>query len=215
MAEVARLSGGERRRTMLAAVLRASDDLLLLDEPTNHLDIEAISWLAGYLREFGRSYVVVTHDRWFLDAVCERTWELADGQVHAYEGGGTRSPRWPGPSGPGWPRRRTSGGATCCARSWPGCGAGRLPLTSKPKFRIAAATALIADELPPRDGVELTRLAATRLGKTVIELEDVTVTASRRAVSARCWTTSHGSSGRATGSAWWASTAAARPPCCE
>ncbi|HEY1618966.1 MAG TPA: ATP-binding cassette domain-containing protein, partial [Streptosporangiaceae bacterium] len=86
-ADIGRLSGGERRRTMLAAALRADHDLLLLDEPTNHLDIEAISWLAGYLREYGKSYVVVTHDRWFLDAVCERTWELAGGQVHAYEGG--------------------------------------------------------------------------------------------------------------------------------
>ncbi|HXB48370.1 MAG TPA: ATP-binding cassette domain-containing protein, partial [Streptosporangiaceae bacterium] len=75
-ADVRQLSGGERRRTALAALLRRSYDLLLLDEPTNHLDIEAISWLAGYLRQYATSYVIVTHDRWFLDAVTEETWEL-------------------------------------------------------------------------------------------------------------------------------------------
>jgi ABC transport system ATP-binding/permease protein len=178
-AELARLSGGERRRTMLAAVLRGSDDLLLLDEPTNHLDIEAISWLAGYLREFGKSYVVVTHDRWFLDAVCERTWELADGQVHAYEGGYSayvlaRAERARLAEAADVRRRNLLRKELAWLRRGPPA------RTSKPKFRIAAATALIADEPPPRDGVELTRLAATRLGKTVIELEDVTVRAGQR-----------------------------------
>jgi ABC transport system ATP-binding/permease protein len=174
-AEVSRLSGGERRRTMLAAVLRASDDLLLLDEPTNHLDIEAISWLAGYLREFGKSYVVVTHDRWFLDAVCEKTWELAGGQVHAYEGGYSayvlaRAERARLAEAADIRRRNLLRKELAWLRRGPPA------RTSKPKFRIAAATELIADEPPPRDGVELTRLAAARLGKTVIELEDVTVT---------------------------------------
>ncbi len=163
---------------MLAAVLRASDDLLLLDEPTNHLDIEAISWLAGYLREFGQSYVVVTHDRWFLDAVCERTWELADGQVHAYEGGYSayvlaRAERARLAEAADFRRRNLLRKELAWLRRGPPA------RTSKPKFRIAAATALIADEPPPRDGVELTRLAGARLGKTVIELEDVTVTASQ------------------------------------
>src|SRR5260370_21862390 len=82
-----RLSGGERRRVALAALLLGSHDLLLLDEPTNHLDLEAIRWLAEYLRDQARAVVVVTHDRWFLDAVTERTWEVAAGQVHSYEGG--------------------------------------------------------------------------------------------------------------------------------
>ena len=178
-AEIGRLSGGERRRAMLAAVLRASDDLLLLDEPTNHLDIEAISWLAGYLREYGRSYVVVTHDRWFLDAVCERTWELADGQVHAYEGGYSayvlaRAERARLAEAADVRRRNLLRKELAWLRRGPPA------RTSKPKFRIAAATALIADEPPARDGVELTRLAAARLGKTVIELEDVTVTSGPR-----------------------------------
>jgi ABC transport system ATP-binding/permease protein len=174
-AQVTQLSGGERRRTMLAAVLRVPHDLLLLDEPTNHLDIEAIRWLAGYLREFGRSYVVVTHDRWFLDEVCERTWELADGQVHAYDGGYSayvlaRAERARLAQAADQRRRNLLSKELAWLRRGPPA------RTSKPKFRIEAASALIADEPAPRDGVELTSLAAARLGKTVFDLKDVSVT---------------------------------------
>jgi ABC transport system ATP-binding/permease protein len=174
-AQVTQLSGGERRRTMLAAVLRVPHDLLLLDEPTNHLDIEAIRWLAGYLREFGRSYVVVTHDRWFLDEVCERTWELADGQVHAYEGGYSayvlaRAERMRLAQAADQRRRNLLRKELAWLRRGPPA------RTSKPKFRIEAATALTADEPEARDGVELTSLAAARLGKTVFDLKDVSVT---------------------------------------
>src|SRR5699024_5462184 len=91
-ATVARLSGGERRRVALARLLVTDHDLLVLDEPTNHLDLHAITWLAGHLVErFSgqrrRALVVVTHDRWFLDEVCDRTWEVHGGTVTAYEGG--------------------------------------------------------------------------------------------------------------------------------
>jgi ABC transport system ATP-binding/permease protein len=178
-AEVSQLSGGEKRRTALAALLRRSYDLLLLDEPTNHLDIEAISWLAGYLREYAPSYVVVTHDRWFLDAVTEQTWEVADGQVHSYEGGYSayvlaRAERSRIAAAMDTRRRNLLRKELAWLRRGPPA------RTSKPKFRIEAATALIADEPPPRDGVELHRLAASRLGKTVIELADVTVEAGQR-----------------------------------
>ena len=178
-ADVARLSGGERRRTALAALLRSSHDLLLLDEPTNHLDIEAITWLAGYLREFATSYVVVTHDRWFLDAVTERTWEVADGQVHSYEGGYSayvlaRAERARIAAATDARRRNLLRKELAWLRRGPPA------RTSKPKFRIDAANALIADEPPPRDGVEMARLAAARLGKTVIELEDVSVRVGQR-----------------------------------
>jgi ATP-binding cassette subfamily F protein uup len=178
-APVSRLSGGERRRTMLAAVLRTPHDLLLLDEPTNHLDIEGIRWLAGYLREFGRGYVVVTHDRWFLDEVCERTWELADGRVHPYDGGYSayvlaRAERARLAEAADQRRRNLLRKELAWLRRGPPA------RTSKPRFRIDAATALIAGEPPPRDGVELTQLATARLGKTVIELSGVTVTAAGR-----------------------------------
>jgi ABC transport system ATP-binding/permease protein len=178
-ADVRRLSGGERRRAALAALLRGSDDLLLLDEPTNHLDIEAITWLAAYLREYASSYVVVTHDRWFLDAVTERTWEVADGQVHSYEGGYSayvlaRAERARITAAMDTRRRNLLRKELAWLRRGPPA------RTSKPKFRIEAATELIADEPPPRDGVELARLAAARLGKTVVELENVTVSVGRR-----------------------------------
>jgi ATP-binding cassette subfamily F protein uup len=178
-ADVRQLSGGERRRTALAALLRRDYDLLLLDEPTNHLDIEAITWLAGYLREYAPSYVVVTHDRWFLDAVTEQTWEVAGGQVHAYEGGYSayvlaRAERARIAAAMDARRRNLLRKELAWLRRGPPA------RTSKPQFRIDAATALIADEPPPRDGVELNRLAAARLGKTVVELEDVTVSAGGR-----------------------------------
>jgi ABC transport system ATP-binding/permease protein len=178
-ADSERLSGGERRRTALAALLRGTHDLLLLDEPTNHLDIEAIRWLAGYLREHGRAYVVVTHDRWFLDTVSERTWEVADGQVRSYEGGYSayvlaRAERARIAEAEDQSRRNLLRKELAWLRRGPPA------RTSKPKFRIEAATALIADEPAPRDGVELARMATARLGKTVIELADVTVSAAGR-----------------------------------
>ncbi len=168
------LSGGEHRRVALAALLRGSYDLLLLDEPTNHLDIEAIGWLAGYLSTLGKAFVVVTHDRWFLDAVCDRTWELADGQVHAYEGGYSayvlaKAERARLAAATEQRRQNLMRKELAWLRRGPPA------RTSKPKFRIEAATALIADEPAARDGVELSRLAAVRLGKTVLEAEGLTV----------------------------------------
>src|SRR5215831_5308455 len=175
-ADVSQLSGGERRRTALAALLRGSYDLLLLDEPTNHLDIEAIRWLAGYLRSCGAAFVVVTHDRWLLDEVCDRTWELDGGRVHSYEGGYSayvlaRAERARIAEAAGQRRRNLLRKELAWLRRGPPA------RTSKPRFRLEAATALIAGEPAPRDGVELSRLAAARLGKTVIELTDVSVTA--------------------------------------
>ena len=171
-ADVRTLSGGEQRRTGLAGLLLGSYDLLLLDEPTNHLDIEAITWLAGYLRQHAPSYVVVTHDRWFLDEVTEETWEVAGGQVHAYEGGYSayvlaRAERARLAAAADQRRRNLLRKELAWLRRGPPA------RTSKPKFRIEAANDLIVGEPPPRDGVELARLAAARLGKTVIELDDV------------------------------------------
>jgi ATP-binding cassette subfamily F protein uup len=178
-AETARLSGGERRRVALAALLRGSYDLLLLDEPTNHLDIEAIGWLAGYLTAYVKTFVVVTHDRWFLDTVSDETWEVADGQVYPYEGGYSayvlaKAERVRLAASADQRRRNLLRKELAWLRRGPPA------RTSKPKFRIDAATALIADEPAPRDGVELSRLAAARLGKTVIELTDVTAEAGGR-----------------------------------
>jgi ATP-binding cassette subfamily F protein uup len=173
------LSGGEGRRVALAALLATPRDLLLLDEPTNHLDIEAISWLAGFLRRHAAAYVVVTHDRWFLDETCDRTWEVAGGQVHAYQGGYSayvlaRAER-ARISGATERRRRN-----LLRKELAWLRRGPPARTSKPQFRIDAATALIGAEPPPRDTVELTRMATARLGKTVLEILGVTVTAGPR-----------------------------------
>jgi ABC transport system ATP-binding/permease protein len=174
-----RLSGGERRRVALAALLRRTHDLVLLDEPTNHLDLDAVQWLAGYLAEHVRSFVVVTHDRWFLDTVTDRTWEVADGRVHAYDGGYSayvlaRAERARIAEATDQRRRNLLRKELAWLRRGPPA------RTSKPKFRVEAATALIAGEPPPRDTVELSRLATARLGKTVLELEDVSVEAGQR-----------------------------------
>ncbi len=179
----ARLSGGERRRVGLASLLVAERDVLLLDEPTNHLDIEAIDWLGRHLRDRagnGQSaVVVVSHDRWLLDLVCERTWEVDRGRVHSAEGGYSAYVLAEAE------RERTEEAAERRRRNlarkelaWLQRGA--RARTTKAKFRVEAANALIAAEPPPRDTVELTRLATARLGKTVIELEDVSVSAGPR-----------------------------------
>jgi ABC transport system ATP-binding/permease protein len=174
-----RLSGGEARRVALASLLAGQHDLLLLDEPTNHLDVEAVAWLAGFLREQGTAMVVVTHDRWFLDAATAATWELADGRLHAYEGGYAayvlaRAERARIADATERRRRNLLRKELAWLRRGPPA------RTSKPQFRIDAANALIADEPPARDGVELVRLAAARLGKTVIDTFDVSARAGDR-----------------------------------
>ena len=176
-----RLSGGEARRVTLAALLRRDHDLLLLDEPTNHLDIEGIRWLAGYLRDYARTFVVVTHDRWFLDAVTDRTWEVTDGRVHSFDGGYSayvlaRAERARVAEAADQRRRNLLRKELAWLRRGPPA------RTSKPKFRIDAATALIEGEPAPRDGVELSRLATARLGKTVLDLEDVSVSVAGQAL---------------------------------
>jgi ABC transport system ATP-binding/permease protein len=178
-AQAERLSGGESRRVALAALLLGDHDLLLLDEPTNHLDVEAVDWLARFLAGLGKALVVVTHDRWFLDAVCERTWEIADGQLHAYDGGYAayvlaRAERTRIADAAQRRRRNLLRKELAWLRRGPPA------RTSKPQFRIEAANALIADEPAPRNGVELVRLATARLGKTVIDAEDLTIQAGKR-----------------------------------
>ena len=171
---VGQLSGGERRRVALAALLVRNPQLLLLDEPTNHLDVEGIDWLASWLRQRRGALVVVTHDRWFLDSVCEQTWEVAQGAVHRYDGGYAayvlaRAERERQLAATEDRRRNLLRKELAWLRRGPPA------RTSKPQFRIDAANALIADEPPPRDTVELQRVAATRLGKDVYDVEHVTV----------------------------------------
>ncbi|HEY2298281.1 MAG TPA: ABC-F family ATP-binding cassette domain-containing protein [Jatrophihabitans sp.] len=186
-ADVETLSGGERRRVALASALVQQAELLVLDEPTNHLDVEGVTWLAGYLTQRRGALLVVTHDRWFLDAVVARTWEIADATVRQNDGGYAayvlaRAER----------ARRAS--ATEARRqnllrkelAW--LRRGPPARTSKPRFRIEAAEALIADEPPPRTSVEPQALAQRRLGKSVYELDEVTMrVGSRTLLDAVTW----------------------------
>src|SRR5271166_3843799 len=178
-ASTSRLSGGERRRTALASLLVSDVDVLLLDEPTNHLDLEAIDWLGQHLRDRGCALVVVSHDRWLLDTACESTWEVESGQVHAYEGGYSAyvlAQAERERNAEAVQRRRRS----LMRKELAWLRRGPQARSTKPKFRVQAASALIADEPPVRDTVELTSLATARLGKTVIDVEDVTLWAGPR-----------------------------------
>src|SRR6185312_11848038 len=172
---VDRLSGGERRRVSLAAALVTEAELLVLDEPTNHLDIEGVTWLAEYLNRRRGALLAVTHDRWFLDAVCSRTWEVADAGVRSFDGGYAayvlaRAERDRQASASEARRQNLLRKELAWLRR------GAPARTSKPKFRIEAAEAMIADVPEPRSSVELRALSAQRLGRTVYQLDQVSLT---------------------------------------
>jgi ATPase subunit of ABC transporter with duplicated ATPase domains len=173
-APVGPMSGGERRRVALAALLVRSSDLLVLDEPTNHLDVAGVAWLAGHLLTRKGALAVVTHDRWFLDAVCTFTWEVADQTVRVYEGGFAawmlaRAERLRVATEVESRRQNLLRKEIAWLRRGPPA------RTSKPKFRIDAANALIADVPPARDSVTLAKLATARLGRQVYDLDHVTL----------------------------------------
>ena len=175
-APVAPMSGGERRRVALAALLIGEHDLIVLDEPTNHLDVEGIAWLAAHLAERRCAQLVVTHDRWFLDAVCTATWEVADARVRQYEGGYSayvlaRAERERVEAATEQRRQNLLRKELAWLRRGPPA------RTSKPRFRIDAANALIADEPPARVTADLVSFATARLGKTVVDIEDADVVA--------------------------------------
>jgi ATPase subunit of ABC transporter with duplicated ATPase domains len=169
-----RLSGGQRRRVNLAKLLIGDWDVIMLDEPTNHLDLDAVYWLSGHLKNrWSKSQgglLVVTHDRWFLDEVCTQTWEVHPGGLDSFEGGYAAYILQRA-------ERDRQAAATESRRqnllrkelAWLRRGAPAR--TTKPKFRIDAANELIANEPPPRDPLELKKLATTRLGKDVVEIE--------------------------------------------
>ncbi|MCY0904958.1 ABC-F family ATP-binding cassette domain-containing protein [Arthrobacter sp. H14-L1] len=177
-ANVHALSGGQKRRVALAKLLIGDDDVIMLDEPTNHLDVEGVAWLARHLKTRWRAnegaFVVVTHDRWFLDEVCTRTWEVHDGIVDPFDGGYAayvlaRAERDRSASVMESKRVQLVKKELAWLRR------GAPARTAKPKFRIEAANELISDVPEPRDSVSLSKMATARLGKDVLDLEDVTL----------------------------------------
>ncbi|ALD63204.1 ABC transporter ATPase [Arthrobacter sp. LS16] len=177
-ATVGTLSGGQRRRVALAALLVQDWDVVILDEPTNHLDVEGISWLAEHINnrwsKNSGGLMVVTHDRWFLDAVCTTTWEVHDGIVEPFEGGYAayvlqRVERDRIAAVTESKRQNMMKKELAWLRR------GAPARTAKPKFRIEAANQLIADVPPVRNPLELKRMATSRLGKDVIDLLDTSV----------------------------------------
>ncbi|GAB3274065.1 ABC-F family ATP-binding cassette domain-containing protein [Sinomonas notoginsengisoli] len=177
-ARVSSLSGGQKRRVALAKLLIEPHEAIMLDEPTNHLDVEGVAWLARHLRTRWRpnegAFLVVTHDRWFLDEVCTDTWEVHDGVVEPFEGGYAayvlaRAERDRMAAVVEGKRANLMKKELAWLRR------GAPARTSKPKFRIEAANVLIADVPEPRDTVALSKMATARLGKDVIDLEGVTL----------------------------------------
>ncbi|RFA11585.1 ABC transporter ATP-binding protein [Subtercola boreus] len=177
-ARVSDLSGGQRRRIALAQLLIGDHDIIFLDEPTNHLDVEGISWLAGHLKRRWSAnaggLVVVTHDRWFLDEICTATWEVHDRLIEPFEGGYAayilqRVERDQMAATMEGKRQNLMKKELAWLRR------GAPARTAKPKFRIDAANALIADEPPVRNSISLASMAMQRLGKDVVDLENVSV----------------------------------------
>ncbi|WP_419819358.1 ABC-F family ATP-binding cassette domain-containing protein [Glaciibacter flavus] len=184
-AEVGTLSGGQRRRVGLAALLVGDHDVIFLDEPTNHLDVEGIAWLAGHLKKRWAAdaggLVVVTHDRWFLDEVCTMTWEVHDRVIEPFEGGYAayilqRVERDRMAAASESKRQNLMRKELAWLRRGPPA------RTSKPRFRIDAANQLIENEPPVRNPVELKQMATARLGKDVVDLLDASVSYDGRTV---------------------------------
>ena len=174
------LSGGEKRRVGLAKLLIDELDLILLDEPTNHLDVEGVAWLATHLNSRkSLAVLVITHDRWFLDAVTDRTWEVVGGKVEEYDGGYSafvlaKAERARQASAMDARRNNLIRKELAWLRR------GAPARTTKPKFRVDAANVLIAEEPAPRDQGELLKFARNRLGNTVYEANHLQIRAGEK-----------------------------------
>jgi energy-dependent translational throttle protein EttA len=173
-ADVAKLSGGEKRRVALCRLLLEAPDMLLLDEPTNHLDAESVAWLEHHLKEYKGTVVLVTHDRYFLDNVTGWILELDRGQGIPYEGNYSQ-----------WLEQKEKRLAVEAKgeearlktlvreREW--IAASPKARQAKSKARINAYEELLAQANTARSGeAQIVIPAGPRLGSTVIEASGLT-----------------------------------------
>jgi ATP-binding cassette subfamily F protein uup len=170
---VSEMSGGEKRRVALAALLVAKPDLAILDEPTNHLDADTIEWLEGYLASQRGAVLMVTHDRYVLDTVCERILELANGKLYEYEGSyGDYLEKKAEREAHEERVERNRQNLIRREKAWLLRGA--KARTTKQKARIKRAEAVMAQAGPAaREDLDIAVTTAPRLGKTVLETHDL------------------------------------------
>ena len=180
---VGTMSGGERRRVALAHLLVARPDLAILDEPTNHLDTATIEWLEGYLvNEYDGAVLMVTHDRYVLDATCDRVLELDRGTLVEYQGGYAdyleqKAERL------AHAERAEANRLNLLRREKAWLMRGARARTTKQKARIQRAEALVAQGPPDAAAsVDLQGLdqGSAELGRRVLDLEDVELTVGGR-----------------------------------
>ncbi len=166
------LSGGQRKRIALVAALLAPADILLLDEPTNHLDQEMADWLEEYLKKSRQTIVMVTHDRYFLDSVCNRIVEVDKGKIYSYDenySGFLQRKAEREESERASERKRQAILKTELAWVMRGARA----RTTKQKSRLQRYEELKNQKAPTVDGTVAMDSIETRLGKTTIELENI------------------------------------------
>ncbi|WP_169085923.1 ABC-F family ATP-binding cassette domain-containing protein [Paenibacillus sp. PL91] len=172
-AKVETLSGGQRKRVAMAAALLLPSDVLILDEPTNHIDNDSVAWLEGMLQKRRGALLMITHDRYFLDRVSNRVIELDKGQAHFYQANYSRFLELK-------LDREEREAATESKRqnllrnelAWIRRGA--KARTTKQKARIDRFEALKADAPKQAGGKMDVSVASTRLGRKIVEIEDVT-----------------------------------------
>lgn len=170
--KVGELSGGQRKRLALVAALLAPADILLLDEPTNHLDQEMADWLEDYLKRYRKSLIMVTHDRYFLDSVCNRIVEIDKGKMYSYDenySGFLQRKAEREEIERASERKRQSILRTELAWVMRGARA----RTTKQKSRLQRYEELKNQKAPTVDGVVSMDSIETRLGKTTIELVEL------------------------------------------
>ena len=170
--KVGTLSGGQRKRVALAAALLRPAELLLLDEPTNHLDGDMILWLEDFLRRFKGSIVMITHDRYFLEHVCNRIVEVDRGSLYCYEANYSKylelkAERWE--MAEAGERKRQA----LLRREQAWIMRGARARSTKSRDRIERYEALKSLSAPEADDKLSLSSASSRLGKKCIELESV------------------------------------------